>query len=59
MSVGDEEDEDTNAKLGEDLLSTLQLTAQLSSAALFMPGSPLDAMEFEGNDDGCCVRLLW
>ena len=59
MSSSDEEDEGTDANLGEGPSSTLQLTAQLSSAALSTPGSPLDAMELEGNDDevcGCCGR---
>ena len=56
----DDEEEDL-LDLGEAPSSMLELprTAQQSSAALAMPGDPLDAMDVEGDDDevcGCCGR---
>ena len=56
-----DEEEDDLLDLGEAPSSMLDLpgTAQQSSAALAMPGDPLDAMDVEGDDDevcGCCGR---
>ena len=59
-SSSDDEEEDL-LDLGEAPSSMLELpaSAQQSSAALAMPGDPLDAMDVEGDDDevcGCCGR---